>query len=261
MNNSQPNSAPVPFDLDAVTRAEAARDHAALTLARKQRTREMREQELAERFGRAAIPSRYRQLDFVSFPVEAIADPIDAERARLVRGTCMRYAETWPAMAKRGTNVVLVGPMGTGKTGLACAIANAVIGTHQGTAMFISAYGAVRHQRDTWRVRGKTETEALADLTTPDLLVLDEVGVQMGSDSEKLMLFEVLNARYAERRPTILLSNLPVESYAVGDDTRQMRPGLRQFLGERVWNRYADDGSFVLACDWPSLRGTSGVSA
>jgi DNA replication protein DnaC len=177
--------------------------------------------------------------------VERLPDGQPRERARLARTTCERYAETFPALAKRGTNLLLVGPMGTGKTGLACAIANHVVREHAASAIFISAYGAVRHQRDTWRKRGKTETEALADLIDPDLLVLDEVGVQVGSDSEMLMLFEVLNGRYANRQPTVLISNLPAQG----------EHSLRAFLGERLWSRYTDDASFVLACDWPNLRG------
>lgn len=263
--NSRPNSADLPVknpdppvnrawpgspeDLLAITEAEAREHSRQLALAGAQAMQRKRAAELAERLGRACIPLRYRELDFGTFPVERIVEAEAREKARQVRNACARYAETWPAQSRRGTNMLLVGPSGTGKTGLACAVANTVIRAHAGTAIFISAYGAVRHQRDTWRKRGKTETEALADLIDPDLLVLDEVGVQVGTDSEMLMLFEVLNGRYAERKPTILLSNLPVHGKTEAD------PCLRRFLGDRLWSRYTDDASFVLACDWPNLRG------
>lgn len=252
--NSPPNSAdPLlsmmsPEELLAATAEEAKAHSRELTKTQSRHQQALREQALADRLGRAGMPLRYRDFDFSTFPVERLARPADAERARMVRGTCERYVDTWPAVARRGTNVILVGPMGTGKTGLACAIANAVIRHHPpATALFISAYGAVRHQRDTWRKRGKSETEALDDLVCPDLLVMDEVGVQVGTESEMLMLFEVLNGRYGQRKPTILLSNLPVQ--------REDGPSLRRFLGERLWSRYTDDASFVLACDWPNLRG------
>lgn len=72
--------------------------------------------------------------------------------------------------------------------------------------------------------------------------MLDEVGVQFGSETEKLMLFDVLNERYEERRSTILLSNLDLN-------------GVKGFLGERVFDRIREDGGQYIPFDWESFRG------
>lgn len=75
----------------------------------------------------------------------------------------------------------------------------------------------------------------------PDLLILDEVGVQFGSDTEKLMLFDILNERYERRHPTILMSNLP-------------RDEVSAYLGERVFDRLREDGGEFISFTWESHR-------
>lgn len=223
----------------------ARRAHERHDAERAREARERKQQELEKRLGRACIPKRYLDMTFNTFPGRS-------QTAWKHCTTLRSYANQFPAMAEKGISVLLVGGAGTGKTGLACSVANVVIREHNRTALFISAYGAVRHMRDTWGRRGRTETEALADLLAPDLLVLDEVGSSVGTDAETASLFEVINGRYQERKPTMLLSNLPMDDYTVDGVTR---PGLRTYLGPRVVDRFRDDGSFTLAFDWPSLRG------
>lgn len=207
--------------------------------------RQRKQDELEKRLGRACIPKRYLGMTFDTFPGRT-------QESMKHCSTLRSYANQFLAMSEQGISVLLVGGAGTGKTGLACSVANVVIRDHHRTALFISAYGAVRHMRDTWGRRGRTETDALADLLAPDLLILDEVGSSVGTDAETASLFEVLNGRYQERKATMVLSNLPMDDYDVGG-TRH--PGLRSYLGTRVIDRFCDDGSFTLAFDWPSLRG------
>lgn len=82
--------------------------------------------------------------------------------------------------------------------------------------------------------------------TQPDLLIIDEVGVQFGSDAEKLILFEVINTRYESMKPTILISNLALNK-------------LAGFIGERVIDRMKDGGGCTLAFTWDSYRSRSGI--
>ncbi|EQD56002.1 DNA replication protein dnaC, partial [mine drainage metagenome] len=80
------------------------------------------------------------------------------------------------------------GNTGTGKTHLACAIANELL--RQGkSALFVRAYEVLRTIRDTWKGGEKTELAVIREFVAPDLLILDEVGVQYGSESERIELF------------------------------------------------------------------------
>lgn len=201
--------------------------------------------ELEKRLGAACIPKRYTERSFDTFPTTHQAG---VQNCNILRS----YANTWPKNRDEGISVMLVGGTGTGKSGLAAAVCNSIIRHHGATAVFMTAYGAVRHQRDTWGRKGRTERDALDDLVSPDLLVLDDVGASVGSDVEMTMLFEVINGRYADRKPTILTSNLPLQDYPLAGQTK---PGLRTILGSRIVDRFSDDGSFVLNFDFPSIRG------
>ena len=82
----------------------------------------------------------------------------------------------------------------------------------------------------------------------PDLLILDEVGVQFGTETEKNLLFDVLNERYEKRKSTLLLSNLPLNE-------------VRAYLGERVFDRMREDGGDVVTFGWESQRAKIGEAA
>lgn len=227
--------------------AQRELDHARQARDAKIATQKEKQRQLEARIGAAGIPERFRELTFDTFPAHALERPAIASAVSTARS----YANRFPRMLEQGISILLIGPTGTGKTGLACSILNAIVRDGH-TALFMTAYAAVRHQRDTWGRRGRTERDALDDLISPDLLVLDEIGTSVGTDTEMCMLFEVLNGRYAARKPTILLSNLPIEDYAGASGTR---PGLRTFLGERVLERFSDDGSFTMTLSGASLRG------
>jgi DNA replication protein DnaC len=155
---------------------------------------------------------------------------------------CRAYADGFEQMRRRGGGLLLLGGPGTGKTHLACAILTRVIQAGH-TGLFLSVSAALRVMRDAFSPRGqRSETEALALLTGVDLLVLDEVGVAIGNDiTRRAMLFDVLNDRYGEMRPTILIGNLTTAE-------------IGAYLGERLLERLTDLGSITVPFTWPSHR-------
>jgi len=204
--------------------------------ARRQREAQAeRQRRIANLRSDAAIPARFAGKDFASYAARVPGQ-------KMALGACKAFAEAWPDRLKDGASLVLTGGPGTGKTHLACAVANAVMERHLATVAFGTVATMLRHIKDTYRRDSdRSEQDAIDDLTRPELLVLDEVGVQVGSEHEKLLMFEVLNARYQECRPTILISNLSAAE-------------LETFLGQRVMDRYRECGA-VLAFDWGSHRG------
>jgi DNA replication protein DnaC len=142
----------------------------------------------------------------------------------------------------------LIGPPGTGKTHLGSAMVNHVIRTKRWAAIH-SAREIVRMLRATWGNRQErsrehdapqTESELIEDLGTCSLLVLDEVGVSFGSESETVQLFDVLDLRYKNQLPTVLLSNLPAGE-------------LKPVLGDRAYDRLRE-GAVMVPCNWASHR-------
>lgn len=192
-----------------------------------------RQRRLESRLNQSGIPLRYRAKDFASF----IADTDEKENALSI---AMEFAQNFDIHRAKGTVAVFSGLPGTGKSHLAIAIAQQIMSGH--TALYTSAIDAVRMIRDTWdRKSAQTETQVLKILASIDLLILDEVGVQYGTEAEQVSLFDIIDKRYRDLMPTILLTN-------------QNRVGLKQFLGDRSFDRLREDGIWV-KFDWASHRG------
>lgn len=194
-----------------------------------------RQAQLDSAIGRACIPPRFTRKAFDGYQ----AATKDQTRAL---NLCRRYAEDFRRVLRQGNNLLLVGAPGTGKTHLACAVLHQVMSQgHSG--LFTGMSEALRMIRSTYSPGAKiTEEEAFQLYTKPDLLVIDEVGVAIGDDEKRrAMLFDLLNNRYGEVRPTVLIGNLTAEE-------------LEQYLGERVMDRLLEDGGLLVPFTWESYR-------
>ncbi len=202
---------------------------------RERQQQESQAQAWQERLEAAGIPLRFRDRTLSSYQVQSDAQQLALDFAK-------EYAQAFEEVQKTGRGAVFVGRPGTGKTHLAVGIGLYAMRKFHARVLFMTVQRAIRSIKDTW-VKGaqQTESEAIAILTEPDLLILDEVGVQFGSEFERNTLFDVLNERYEMRKPTIFLSNL-------------CREDLADFLGERVMDRLREDGTNVVPFDWPSYR-------
>ncbi|WP_310625784.1 ATP-binding protein [Limnohabitans sp.] len=166
------------------------------------------------------------------------------------------YADEFDKVLKTGRSAVFVGKPGTGKTHLSAGIGLRIMHRDNRTVLFSSVLRAVRRVKESWRRdSAETESQAIAALVFPDLLILDEVGQQFGSDTEKLILFDVLNERYEKRKPTLLLANVPLDDYLKNPSDKEKSPGLKSFLGERIIDRLREDGGEIVPFDWESMRG------
>ncbi len=181
----------------------------------------------------AAIPARYRTCGFVNYLAET-----PAQQAAL--RTCREYAEHFEQNAAEGRGLILQGNPGTGKNHLAAAIARTVLSMGR-TVLHATAWETISRIRETWRGdAGPSEREIVRRFAEVDLLILDEVGKQYGTDSERVHLFEVIDHRYREMRPTVILSN-------------ETPAGIEACLGRAAYDRLCHYGTLV-QFPWPSYR-------
>lgn len=182
--------------------------------------------------GEAAIPARFigRTLD------NFVADtPQKAEALRVARD----FADNFEQYDKKGGSLIFSGLPGTGKSHLATAVLQSLMPERVG--LYTTCMNVIRAVRGSWRKDSEqSETEILQIYGSVPLLVLDEIGVQYGTDGEQTILFDVLDRRYRDMMPSIFLTN-------------QDKKGFKEFIGERTFDRLTETARWV-AFDWPSYR-------
>jgi len=182
----------------------------------------------------AAIPRRFANRTLATYKTET------DEQARAL-AVSTDYAGNLEDALATGRSLIFCGLPGTGKTHLAIGIAHTAIENGL-TAGFISAMNAVRRVRETYRRDSpETERQAIKSFADPDLLIIDEVGQQRGTDDEKVLLFDIINTRYEAMRPIIVISNLDLE-------------GIKGYLGERAFDRLREGGGRAVNFTWESYR-------
>jgi DNA replication protein DnaC len=145
----------------------------------------------------------------------------------------------------QGFNVLFAGMTGTGKSHLAMALALTAC-----TANRRVRYTTSAHMLGALNLALATDTleETLTEYTRPELLVIDEVGleqVERGVASRAGLLQKVLLPRYAPPRSTIVTSNIPWASWGdyLGDQL-----GAAAVLDRLLHN------SHVIVINGPSYR-------
>lgn len=207
-------------------RIAAARHAEATAQAERERRR------LEDMIGEAAIPAR-----FIGRTLDNFQAATDGQRAALA--VAREFAENFETHRRKGSTLILSGLPGTGKSHLATAVLQALMPRHCG--LYTTCMNVIRAVRGTWRKDSeRSETEVLNIYARVPLLVLDEIGVQYGTDGEQTLLFDVLDRRYRDMQPSIFLTN-------------QNKKGFAEFIGERTYDRLRETSTWV-AFDWPSHR-------
>jgi DNA replication protein DnaC len=155
---------------------------------------------------------------------------------------------------------LFVGPTGVGKTRLACNIlrelqSSDALYVRQGqlTVALRATYG----RKDVYLHRNQPAGDEANEPASPlDLgqqvgfLILDELGCNPLANDERLLLDELLKHRYDAGKPTLLISNLPLDQ-------------LKEFLGDALTDRVrhaAGNGQFILQFSGESFRRSGGES-
>jgi len=181
------------------------------------------------------VPKRFQSARIDGYKVE------NDGQAKAV-AVCKAYIADLGAVFKNGSGLIFSGKAGTGKSHLACAIIDAVISSDR-RAKFYTVAAMMRKIKSSFSKDAEyTEQEIIDHFSEVDLLVLDEVGMDYGTDFNKSLMFEVLNKRYENVLPTIILTNLDA-------------PALREYMGDRLLDRMREGGGKLVSFTWDSQRG------
>lgn len=157
-----------------------------------------------------------RLLRNAKLKLSASLEDIDYHAPRGLDKSVIRSLSNCGWVRKR-QNVIIVGPTGTGKTYIACALAHRVC--REGMSTFYLRTPALYRTLAMARADG-SYARVLSRLGRTSLLVLDDLGLAALSDQERRDLLEVIEDRHGAAS-TIITSQLPVEHWheVIGDPT------------------------------------------
>jgi len=147
----------------------------------------------------ARIPRRYSHCTLENFRDLDQMGPI--HWAHLKARTLVN---DYPAVEK---GLLLMGPVGIGKTHLAVAILRGLI--EKGVrALFYESGSLLKEIQDSYNPVSKTsELRVLAPVYQAEVLVLDELGSTIPTDWVRDTMYQIINTRYNDRKLTIFTTN------------------------------------------------------
>lgn len=168
---------------------------------------------LGERVIRAALPVKYHQAYLADF-VPPISD----------------LATNW--LKDRRQGMLILGPTGSGKTHLACALVRELFEMGERPVFLRAAdlYLEVRRSYGEW---DGDETAIIGAYSSAPVLVLDDIGAGSLSDHERRILLEVVDRRGNTLLPTVVTTNMGLADIAKLMDER-ISSRLRDYLAMPV---------------------------
>lgn len=141
------------------------------------------------------IDKRFSLRTFENFKAYNSVTKVAKERA-------LDYTEKIEEYLESGTNLIIEGAgcVGTGKTHLACAIAQAVM--HKGIpARFVNVVSMITEIKESFDIKKYTDVE---------LLIIDDLGKEKGTDWVCETIYGIINKRYEQMKPTIITIETPM---------------------------------------------------
>jgi DNA replication protein DnaC len=121
--------------------------------------------------------------------------------------------------------LLLQGGFGCGKTHLAAAIANFAVSMGVPT-LFITVPDLLDLLRMSYQNKETTYEERFEQIRTAPLLILDDFGTQNATQWAQEKLFQIINYRYINRKPTVVTTNMPLNEIEERIRSRLQDPEL-----------------------------------
>ena len=151
------------------------------------------------------LGKRYANASFETLDMNRPADFVNAVER------CKKYCENWEEIKEQGLGIYLYGDVGTGKSLLTACIGNYLLARFT-TVLFTNFFEIAKQIKKTFVDNSMTESAFIDRLTNVDLLIIDDLGTEIVTkNGEKTWLqdkiYDVINARYINQKPTIFSSN------------------------------------------------------
>lgn len=118
--------------------------------------------------------------------------------------TMRQYCRQWAEMSTQNIGLLLYGGVGTGKTFWAACIANDLI--EHGIPVLMSNFPTlITAMREDYE---RDKSRVLERVASTPLVILDDLGVERGTEFVAEKMYEIVDTRYRAGRPLIVTTNL-----------------------------------------------------
>ncbi len=132
----------------------------------------------------------------------------DDNRNPEVYEVCRRYVENWDEMFKDNIGILFYGGVGTGKSFLACCIANALI--EKLVPVSVTNFPRLLNKLQGLGF-GEERQEFIDKLQRYKLLVIDDLGVERDTSYSTEQVYNVIDTRSRSGMPLIITTNLSMD--------------------------------------------------
>lgn len=179
--------------------------------------RQKKEKENTERRELLERIKRYRKMGFPESQMQYWTFENDDGGNDKMSRMAKRYVENFDTFYKEGKGLLLYGDVGTGKTYIACMIANALI--DKGYPVLVTNFSRILNT-----LQGTFEKQEYLDsLNQFKLLVIDDLGVERDTGFAKEQVFSIIDSRYREGKPMIITTNLTMQKLATETELADKR--------------------------------------
>nr|EES51768.1 MAG: IstB domain protein ATP-binding protein [Leptospirillum ferrodiazotrophum] len=149
-----------------------------------------------------------RRLKAASFPIVSSLENFDLTVDRKLRKSTIREL-AGASFVTQGTNILIAGPTGVGKTHLACALGQAAC--RQGFLTLFFSLNRLLEKMALARAQGRY-LSLLKKLTAASVIVLDDFGLRALTPLQLQDIYDLVDGR-VESLSTIVTTQLPVENW------------------------------------------------
>lgn len=135
---------------------------------------------------------------------------------RFAGATLNQFPETIREQVKERDSYLILGSPGVGKTHLAAALVRRDIEAGQTDIQWTRATRFILELNEAVQGHGQ-EMRVIAKYEAAQLLVLNDVGAEAGTDRAAAVIYDLIDARVEAMRPTILTTNLTLTDMAARD--------------------------------------------
>lgn len=152
--------------------------------------------------------NKYRKMGFPESQMQYWTFDNDDGGNEKMTNMAKRYVNHFEEFFKEGKGLLLYGGVGTGKTYIACMIANALI--DKGCPVLVTNFARVLST-----LQGTFDKQEYLDsLNHFKLLVIDDLGVERDTGYAKELVYNIIDSRYRAGLPMIITTNLTMQKLA-----------------------------------------------